>query len=392
MYTLLTNKSITNGLYYGPRTYSIINNKIGSIKTAEDSAASPNNSQTIIDLRSLTVLPGLIDIHTHGCIGFDVMNATPEEINKISIHKLKEGVTSFFPSTVTAPLDATAQAIRNIKQAMNNGLSGANILGVLLEGPYMNPIYKGAHVEEYIQSIICLDELIAFVKNTKQIIPGGNISITLAPELPNAIEAITTLSAMGINCCLGHSAATFEEAKAGVEAGAKIATHTYNAMSPLQHRSPGMVGAILTLDNIFAEIICDLVHVHPAAIKLAVKAKGPEGIVLVTDAAAPAGLPDGEYTLGEIQITKTNGIARTPEGALASSSIGLIDCVRNMHKTVGIPLADAVTMATASPARAVGQYATHGSLEENKTADIIAIDDDFNVKFVMVDGIIKHKE
>jgi len=389
MYTLLTNKSITNGICYNQRTYSIEKNKISRIENTENPPASNSNNE-VIDLRNLTVLPGLIDIHTHGCMGFDVMSASPEEINKISVHKLKEGVTGFFPSTVTAPLSTTAQAINNIKQAINNGTSGANILGVLLEGPCMNPIYKGAHVEEYIQSTINTNELIPFVQNAQQAIPGGNISITLAPELPNAIKAITILTAMGVNCCLGHSAATYEEAKAGVDAGAKIATHTYNAMSPLQHRSPGMVGAVLTLDNIFAEIICDLVHVHPAAIKLAVKAKGPEGIILVTDAAAPAGLPDGEYMLGEIPITKTNGIARTPDGALASSSIGLINCVRNMHETIGVPLTEAVTMATASPARAVGLYKTHGSLEENKIADIIAIDDDFNVKFAMVDGVIKH--
>jgi len=389
MYTILTNKSITNGICYNQRTYSIEKNKISRIENTENPPTSNSNNE-VIDLRNLTVLPGLIDIHTHGCMGFDVMSASPEEINKISVHKLKEGVTGFFPSTVTAPLSTTAQAINNIKQAINNGTSGANILGVLMEGPCMNPIYKGAHVEEYIQSTINTDELIPFVQNAQQTIPGGNISITLAPELPNAIKAITTLTAMGVNCCLGHSAATYEEAKAGVDAGAKIATHTYNAMSPLQHRSPGMVGAVLTLDNIFAEIICDLVHVHPAAIKLAVKAKGPEGIILVTDAAAPAGLPDGEYMLGEIPITKTNGVARTPDGALASSSIGLINCVRNMHETIGVPLTEAVTMATASPARAVGLYKTHGSLEENKIADIIAIDDDFNVKFVMVDGVIKH--
>jgi len=322
-------------------------------------------------------------------MGYDVMTATPEEIDKIAQHKMKEGVTGFFPSTVTAPLDATACALSNIKQAINNGLTGAKILGVLLEGPYINPAYKGAHEPKHIRQIN-IDELTAFAQKTQHTLPGLTINITLAPDLPGALEAIAAMATLGVNCCLGHSAAAFEEAQAAVKAGAKIATHTYNAMSPLQHRSPGMVGAVLTLEDIYGEIICDLVHVHPAAINLAVKAKGPERIVLVTDSAAPAGLPDGEYMLGDIPITKKDGIARTPDGALASSSIGLIDCVRNMHEVVGTPLADAVTMATATAAQATGLYESIGSLEIGKSADIIAIDDDFKVRFVMVDGVVRH--
>jgi len=381
MYTLLTDRSISNGRHYGSRNYSISGRLIHGV-----SAAAPGTpADNVIDLRGLLVLPGLIDIHTHGLMGIDVMGATPQEINKISVHKLREGVTSFFPSTVSAPYEDILLAINAIKEATARGLDGANIRGILLEGPCMNPVFKGAHLEEYLRPIV-MDELLPVVQAAQQAVPGGVVNITLAPELPAALEAIRSLTAMGVNCCIGHSAATYEEAQAAIIAGAKIATHTYNAMSPLQHRSPGVVGAVLTQDDIYGEIICDLVHIHPASINLAVRAKGYDGIVLVTDSAAPAGLPDGDYMLGAIPITKKDGVARTPEGSLASSSIGLIDCVRNMHQVVGVPLAEAVTMATCTPAKAVGIYDDVGSLEKNKNADIIAIDDDFKVKFVMVNG------
>jgi len=333
-------------------------------------------------------MPGLIDIHTHGGAGHDIMSASAEEINALSLHKIKEGVTGFFPATITAPIEAVNPVINRIQKAISAGLGGANILGVLLEGPYIHPEYKGAHLAEHIIPID-VDQLTTFVLNTQLAMPGGIVNVTIAPELPNAIEAIQSLAALGANCCLGHTSATFEEAKAGVDAGATIATHTYNAMSSLHHRSPGMVGAVLTLENIYAEIICDLVHVHPAAIKLAVMAKGPERIILVTDSAAPAGGPDGAYRLGEAAVYKKGNTICTADGTMAGSAARLIDCVKNMYEIVGIPLADAVTMATASPAQAVGIYESVGSLEKNKNADIIAIDDDFNIRFVMVGGVIK---
>jgi len=384
MYTLLTDKSISNGKTHGSRAYCVANGQISSIET---DTVSANSHSEVIDLRGLTVMPGLIDIHTHGLMGLDVMRATPEAINQMSIHKLKEGVTGFFPSTVTAPMEQIYRAIENIQTAITNGIDGANILGILLEGPYINPEYKGAHVPEHIRTID-VDEITALAL-AAQAVPGGIASIIIAPDIPNAIEAIQALTTLGVNCCLGHSAATYEQATAGIKAGGKIAIHTYNAMSQLQHRAPGMVGAILTSENIAAEIICDLVHVHPAAIKLAVMAKGPDSTILVTDSAAPAELPDGEYCLGDLTITKKDGVARTQSGALASSSIGLINCVRNMYEVIGIPLADAVTMATATPAKAVGVFEKVGSLEAGKNADIIAIDDDFNVRFVMVGGVVK---
>ena len=383
MYTLITDRSISNGQQFGLRYFSVGG---GRIQGFSDCLPDNNaNSSQVIDLRGLVVMPGLIDIHTHGLMGLDVRGATSQEINQISIHKLREGVTSFFPSTVSAPYEDILHSVNSIKDAIAQRLDGANIRGILLEGPCMNPAYKGAHLEEHLRPIE-IEQLLPIIKAAQQATPDGIVNITLAPELEYGLDAIHKLTAMGVNCCIGHTAATFEEAEAAIRAGAKIATHTYNAMSPLQHRNPGVVGAVLTIEDIFAEIICDLVHIHPACVKLLVKAKGSDSVVLVTDSAAPAGLPDGEYMLGDMPITKKDGVTRTAGGSLASSSVGLIDCVRNMHKVVGVPLTDAVTMATSTPARAVGLYDKIGSLEVGKVADIIAIDDDFNVKFVMVGG------
>jgi len=386
MYTLLTDRSISDGKTYDNRIFTIKNKWIHDIKS---SANFDNLTGEMVDLRGLTVLPGLIDIHTHGGIGHDIMTALPEDINAFSVFKLEEGVTSFFPATITAPLEATRDAIANISAAISKGTDGAKIAGILLEGPFLNPEYKGAHLEQYLKPNINLDELASLILAAKLAIPDGCINITIAPELENAIEAIASLTMQGINCCIGHSSATCEQARVGIQAGAKIATHLYNAMTPLHHRNPGVVGAVLSTESIWAEIICDLVHVHPTAIKTAVMAKGPEKTVLITDSVAAAGLPDGGYAVGDVRVIMKDGVCRTPDGNLAGSSVRLIDCVRNMHEKVGVSFADAVTMATIAPARAIGLDASIGSLEKAKNADIIAIDDNFNVRFVMVDGVIK---
>ena len=387
MYTLVTNRSITNGRYYGSRTYSVANKWIYHIGNSSEVEASDKGNE-IIDLRGLTVMPGLIDIHTHGLMGYNIMTASPAEINEISKCKLQEGVTGFFPTTMAASKDETQKVVDNIQTAVLNGIDGASILGITLEGPWVNKEKPGALQAQHFQPIN-VDELASFVFNAQLAVPGGLVNVTIAPELPNAIEAIKSLSAFGVNCCLGHSVATYDQAKAGVEAGAKIATHAYNGMNQMHHRDPGLVGAVLTTEHLAAEIICDLVHVHPAAVDLAVKAKGSRNIILVTDSIAAAGLPDGTYNAGEMQLIKKDGVVRTPEGILAGSCVGLMECVRNMYEVVGIPLVEAVAMATETPARVVGTFQSVGSLERNKNANIIAIDDDFNVRFVMVSGEIK---
>ena len=374
MYKILTNQSITAGSAYQGRVYTVEDAKITGVSD------SPTGAAETIDLRALTVLPGLIDIHLHGGGGFDMMAGTYDAINSLSLYKIKEGVTAYCPSTVTASSDKTEAAISGVKQAITQGTKGAKVLGIFLEGPYIGTKFKGAHPEAFLRPID-LEEITALVKD----IPGKT-SVAIAQELPGAIEAIKALTAAGIKCRIGHADASYEQTKAAVDAGGNIAIHTYNAMSPLHHREPGMVGSVFALDDLYAEIICDLHHVHPAAIKALVNAKGPDKTVLITDCISSAGLPDGEYLLGELPIFMKDGVCRIAEGNLAGSTATLIGCLKNMHQVVGVPLVDAVTMATATPAKAIGVYDSIGSLDIGKQADIIAIDDDFNVRFVMVDG------
>jgi len=334
------------------------------------------------------VLPGFIDIHVHGAMGYDVIDSTYEALDAISAYKLEEGCTSFCPTIVTASEDKTMHAIKNIRAAKHKGVEGAKIIGAFLEGLFINPKYKGAHPEEYIRPMdIPVD--ISFIKKLIVAGKGCVTSIIIAPELPGASWIIRTLVMMGVQVRLGHSAATIEEAEAAVAAGANMAVHTYNAMSPLHHRDPGMVGAVLTQPDLIGELICDLVHVHPKSCKVLAQAKGADGIALVTDCMAAGGLSDGRYKLGELTVQVSDGVSHMPDGTLAGSTTTMVECVRNMHQVVGCPLKDAVQMATATPAKALGIFNKVGSLDKGKCADIIGIDDNMEVKFVMVDGVVK---
>ena len=215
---------------------------------------------------------------------------------------------------------------------------------------------------------------------------GSISSVAIAPSIPGAANAIKFLKANGITVKIGHADATFEEADAAARAGAGVIIHTYNAMSPFTHREPGMVGAALLLEELYAEIICDLVHVHPAAVRVLVNARGAGKVVMITDCMMAGGLGDGDYALGELAVTVKNSQARLTEGgALAGSIIGLIDAIKNMHETVGAPFTDAVRMASLTPAEALG-LSDIGGLKPGKRADLIAVDDNYKVVFVMIDG------
>jgi len=343
-------------------------------------AVGAETAGEIIDCSAWRLLPGLIDMHVHGGNGVDVMDATDEALNNLSSYKLREGVTAFCPTTLTMPLEAIYSAIDAVKRAMKNA-PGAKVLGAFLEGPYLDPKYKGAHPEGSIRDI-ALDE----IKELVTYGDGAVTSIAIAPDKANAMEAIALVESLGVKARIGHSSAPYAQAKQAIDAGARIAIHTFNAMSPLNHREPGMVGAILGDDRIFGEVIADFVHIHPACVDLVIKAKGVDKTVLITDCSRAGGLPDGEYVLGELPIRVINSVARTMEGALASSTIGLMTAVKNVHQSLGYHLRDAVNMASLQPARALGLDKALGSIAPGKQADLVAIDDDFNVKFVMVDG------
>jgi N-acetylglucosamine-6-phosphate deacetylase len=327
------------------------------------------------------VTPGFIDVHIHGGAGFDVMDATQESLEGISRHLAGSGVTSFLPTTVTAPWDDMVSVVSAVADAMEGGTSGAQVLGVHLEGPYLNPERKGAQYPDYLRepSIEEFREKLGSLSSVVRI-------VTLAPELPGATDLIRYLAVRNINVSMGHSEATFEEAADAIDAGANHATHLFNAMRPLQHRDPGITGAVLADDRVRAELVWDNLHVHPGTARVVVNAKGPENVMLVSDAMPAAGLPDGDYHLGAHKVFVRNGEARLLDGTIASSIITLDVAVRNAARF--FPLQDAVMMATYVPAYGAGAEKYKGSIAVGKDADLAILSAQLEVTEVVLRGCI----
>jgi N-acetylglucosamine-6-phosphate deacetylase len=340
-----------------------------------------NSKVTEINLQKYKVLPGLIDMHIHGVNGFDTMDATYHSLNEISKYLAYNGVTSFLATTVTSSLDKIGNAISNVNECINKGLDGARVLGSYIEGPYITKEHKGAHPESFIREINIneIEGLVSKSNNTVKV-------MTLAPEKKNVIEAIHYLKNNGIKVSMGHTNASYREAIEAVENGAEIAVHIFNGMRGLQNREAGMLGAALIDDRINVEMICDCVHVDIPLMQIAVRCKKNENLLLITDCMMAGGLKDGEYILGELKVLVKEDIARVESGSLAGSTLKLIDAVKNMVEKVGVPLKDAVNMATINPARVIGIDKELGSIELGKIADIIAVDDGYNIVFTMIGG------
>jgi N-acetylglucosamine-6-phosphate deacetylase len=332
------------------------------------------------------VAPGFVDIHVHGGGGYDVMEPSPGALDGLSVFLAQGGVTSFLPTTYTAPRDAILEAARGVRGAMEKGTKGARILGLHMEGPYISPERCGAQNRDHARrpEIGELDEVDGE--------SGGNLRVvTMAPEVEGALGAITWLNSRGKTAAAGHTDATYEEAVAAFEAGMSHVSHLFNGMRPFHHREPGVVGAALGDGRVTVELIADGFHVHPAALKMAVRLKGAESTALVSDSITPAGLPDGEYDFGGLKISVREDRSLLKSGRLAGSTIRLCDAVRNMVELVGFPLAQAVEMATSTPARIVGVDDRKGSLAPGMDADITVLDRDLSVMLTMVEGRIVHR-
>lgn len=309
-----------------------------------------------IDLEGQTVIPGLIDIHTHGAMGVDTMDG--ENINKISEYLLKNGVTSWLPTTMTMDFADIKRVTDRIPET-----KGAKILGYHLEGPYISPIYKGAQNEKYIKN----PDIAEFesLKNIKM--------VTLAPELTGSMEFIKNCKAV---VSIGHTDCDYETAIEAIKNGAKCLTHTFNAMSPLHHRNTGPIGAAID-ENIYVQVICDGLHLHKSIIKMLYRTFGADRMILISDSMRATGLADGEYEFGGQMIDVKNGIARTKDGALAGSTSNLLTCVKKAIE-FGIPKEDAIKMATETPANLLG--IKKGKIEIGYDADFVVVDDNTNVK------------
>ncbi len=336
---------------------------------------------TVIDASNRIVAPGLIDIHVHGAKGRDIMEASYEAINELAVFLSHHGTTSFLPTTVSASRSALLNVVRAIRTAVKKGTEGAEVLGVHLEGSYISPQRLGAQDPGFIRlpSFDEFDEIWEASEGTVKI-------VTLAPEIEGADKLIAKLHGLGIVVSIGHSNATYSEIEKAIKYGVRHVAHTFNAMRGFHHREPGVVGAVLVRDELTAELICDNVHVHPAAVQLLVKAKGTGKIVLVTDAIQATGMPDGKYRMGRRDVTVTNGVCRFESRELAGSTLTMNKAVRNVMKSAGIPLHTAIRMGTINPAVVANVDQWKGSLEPGKDADIVIMDDDVNVFMTIVKG------
>lgn len=329
------------------------------------------------------ITPGLIDLQVNGAYGYDFTNDAAT-VSQVARRLPETGVTAFMPTVITSQFDAYPARLAEIREAMRaEGQDQARILGVHLEGPYLSAARKGAHPQEYIRPID-VDEIRKWAGN-----PVVKI-VTLAVELDGALDAARALREMGIVTSVGHSNATYEQAMDGFAAGANWATHLYNAQSPLQHRAPGVMGAIL-ISETPCGLIVDGIHSHPAMVNLAYKAKGPHGIILVTDCMAAMGMPPGRYELGHYDVIVTAESARLADGTLAGSILQMNQAVQNMVTYTGCGLADALTMATTTPARLMG-LRDCGQLTPGACADLAVFTPDMQVTHTFVAGKLVYQK
>ena len=337
-----------------------------------------------IDLEGCVLAPGLIDLHAHGALGYDVMDATPEALRAVARFYARHGVTSFLATTVTASLDDILAALRNVARVMQEGTGGAALLGAHVEGPFLDVERRGAQDAEHIQP--------ATPAACQALFETGVVRLlALAPEYPSNRDTIHWAVTHDATVAIGHTRASYEDVCRAVELGATQVTHLFNGMEPLHHRRPGAVGAALSLDRLRCELIADGVHVHPAVLKLAVRAKGAAGILLITDSMRGTGMADGQYSLGNKVVEVREGIARNSAGALAGSTLTLERAVANMMAVAEMPLAQVLPMATLNPAQALGLEERKGSIAVGKDADLVAFDDRLNVRLTMVQGQIVHR-
>ncbi|EOV3349988.1 N-acetylglucosamine-6-phosphate deacetylase [Vibrio cholerae] len=333
-----------------------------------------------VDLGQVDLLPGLLDSHVHGSKGCDVMDATHESLNTLSLYFASLGVTAFVATTVTAPVAKIRAALTQVAKSKQEGVAGAEILGSYLEGPYFTEKNKGAHPTQWFRELALeeLDDWISYSDNQL-------LKVALAPEKSGALEAIRYLDAHGVKVMLGHSDASYEQVQLALDAGAKGIVHCYNGMRGLHHRDPGVVGAGLLHPECYVEMIADGHHVHPAAIEVAHRCCGSR-MTLITDAMCATGMPDGQYTLGEYQVEMQQGVVTTQSGGLAGSTLTLLDGVKNIQRWLNLPVEQAWLMASLTPATSLGIQHQLGTLEVGKYASMVAISSDFSIEKTWVKG------
>ena len=328
----------------------------------------------VIDAEGLLVLPGLVDIHSHGAAGEDFSDGNPEGLKKILQYEKRCGITSYCPTSMTFPKERLRQIFASIKGAQTE--DGATVVGINMEGPFLDPAKKGAHVEKWIAA-----PDVAFVRELNQDADGLVRLVTLAPNMDGAEEFIKEMHEE-VCISLGHTAADYDCASRAMKLGAHHVTHLYNAMQPFGHRAPGLIGAAMDDPECMVEMICDGYHIHPSAIRAAFRLFGPERVILISDSMRATGMENGTYELGGQEVTVQDRKAVLKDGTLAGSATNLYGC---MCKAVefGIPLEQAIMAATANPARSIGIFDRVGSIRIGKQADLLLVSENLELKRVI---------
>jgi N-acetylglucosamine-6-phosphate deacetylase len=344
-----------------------------------------SSDMRIIDAGMKNLLPGFIDLHVHGALGCDTMDATVEALQTISKHLAAHGVTSFLAATWTASDDQITKALENITRCYGRIEGGASLLGAYLEGPYINPNRAGAQVASAIRS--ATDHAVIEKWLEEDMIRV----VSLAPEFPENLWLVDECVKRGITVAAGHTAATYEEMQVAVAHGVSHLTHCFNAMGTLHHRQPGVIGAGLTMPELRCELIADNIHVHPVVQQLLYQARGPYGMLLVSDSTRTAGLPDGEYDLDVRKVVVKGNEAHLANGTLAGSRLSLDQGLKNFRANVKKNLAELWPVVSLTPARAIGIAHQKGVLETGHNADLVLLDEELAVKMTMVEGEIVYQ-
>lgn len=343
--------------------------------------------EEIIDGGGCYAIPGLIDIHFHGCKGYDLCDGTEEAIAEIAKYEASVGVTSICPATMTLPVEELKQILSTAasykKGAEEANILAADLLGINMEGPFISIEKKGAQDQQHI--ISCNEDICQQFLDASQ---GLVKFVGIAPE--RSADALSFIEKMKqkVNISLAHTNADYDTALAAFRAGVNHAVHLYNAMPPFTHREPGVVGAVADSPHVNAELICDGVHIHPSVVRATFKMMGQERMILISDSIRATGMQDGRYLLGGLEVDVVgNRAVLASNGALAGSATNLMDCMRIAVKQMGIPLETAVACATMNPAKALGAFEEYGSIASGKKADLVLLDQDLNLKMVIKKGV-----
>ena len=340
------------------------------------------NRDEVIDGGGCYAIPGLVDIHFHGCDGYDFCDGTEEAIRKIAEYEASAGVTAIVPATMTLPVEELEAILKNAADYQPKSGAEADLLGINMEGPFISPVKKGAQDAKNI--IPCSVEI---AKRFMEASKGLVTFIGVAPEeQENASEFIKEMKGQ-VHISLAHTNADYDAAKAAFDAGADRAVHLYNAMPAFSHREPGVVGAVADSEHVMAELICDGVHIHPAAVRTTLKMLGEDRVVFISDSMRATGMKDGLYTLGGLGVSvKGNRATLVSDGSLAGSVTNLLDCLRTAVTKMGVPLETAVACATANPARSAGIYDRYGSITPGKKGNLVLLNKDLSLRAVIKDG------